>query len=247
MDECKPQVSKYHRFKWYVDVVISIATLPLTGSLILLFMFLTWLTSKGPIFYTQIRCSKDGKPFKMYKIRSMVVDAESKGEAVWAGKRDPRVTAVGRLMRRLHLDELPQIWNVWRGEMTVIGPRPERPEIIEQIKKEINCYEYRMLVLPGLTGYAQLNRPSDTDLRDVRKKLILDIEYIEKASFGFDMRILLGTAFKFVRIKHPRLDNVPLRIFGIYREPQESPWADRIGVEEFDDRVPCQAFSFRIQ
>ena len=171
----------------------------------------------------------------MYKIRSMVVDAESQGGAVWAGKRDPRVTAVGRFMRRLHLDELPQIWNVWRGEMTVIGPRPERPEIIEQLKNEITCYEHRMLVTPGMTGYAQLNRPSDTDLRDVRKKLILDLEYIEKASFLFDMRLLLGTAFKFVRIKNRRLDNLPLRVFGVYRDAQESPWADKIGFEDFDD------------
>jgi len=235
MGDFKPQVSTYYRFKWYVDVFISIATLPVIGSLILLFMLLTKLTSKGPVLYSQIRCSKDGKPFKMYKIRSMVIDAESRGGAVWAGKRDPRVTAVGRFMRRFHLDELPQIWNVWCGEMTVIGPRPERPEIIDQLKKEITCYEHRMLVLPGLTGYAQLNRPSDTDLRDVRKKLILDLEYIEKASFWFDMRILLGTAFKFVRIKHPRLDNIPLRLFGVYRDAQESPWADKIGFEEFDD------------
>jgi len=234
MDDHKPQVSTYYRYKWYIDVFISIVTLPVIGSIILLFMLLTKLTSKGPILYSQIRCGKEGKPFRMYKIRSMVVDAESKG-AVWAGKRDPRVTTIGRVMRRFHLDELPQIWNVWRGEMTVIGPRPERPEIIEQLKKEIVGYEYRMLVTPGLTGYAQLNRPSDTDLRDVRKKLILDLEYIEKASFWFDMRLLLGTAFKFVRIKHARFDNIPLWIFDVYRDPQESPWADKIGAEDFDD------------
>jgi lipopolysaccharide/colanic/teichoic acid biosynthesis glycosyltransferase len=171
----------------------------------------------------------------MYKIRSMVVDAEAKGEAVWAGKRDPRVTAVGRFMRRLHIDELPQIVNVWRGEMTVIGPRPERPEIVEQLKKEIIGYEYRMLVLPGMTGYAQLNRQADTSLRDVRKKLVLDLEYIERVTFWFDMRILLGTAFKFIRIKNKRYDSLPLKICGIYRDPAESPWAEKIGFEDFDD------------
>ena len=235
MDDLKPHISPYYRYKRYVDLAVSILTLPVVGSIILFFMFLTWLTSRGSVLYTQIRCTKGGKPFKMYKIRSMIIDAESKGEAVWAGRRDPRVTAVGRFMRRLHIDELPQIWNVWRGEMTVIGPRPERPEIIAQIKNDIPDYEYRMLVVPGMTGYAQLNRPPDTDVRDVRKKLILDLEYIEQASFWFDMRILLGTAFKFVRIKNKRLDNVPLRILGIFRDPQESPWADRIGAEEFDD------------
>jgi lipopolysaccharide/colanic/teichoic acid biosynthesis glycosyltransferase len=235
MDEQGPRISEYYRIKRYVDLFVLIVTLPIIGSVILFFMFLTWLTSKGPVIYTQIRCSKDGKSFKMYKIRSMVVDAESKGEAVWAGRRDPRITAVGRFMRRLHIDELPQIVNVLRGEMTVIGPRPERPEFVEQLKKEIPCYEYRMLVVPGMTGYAQLNRPSDTDLKDVRMKLILDLEYIEQVSFWFDMRLLLGTAFKFFRIKRKNLDNLPLRIFGILRDPHESPWADRIGAEEFDD------------
>jgi len=235
MDDLKPCVSKYYRFKWYVDVFISITTLPVIGLLILLFMFLTWLTSKGPVIYTQIRCSKDGKPFKMYKIRSMVADAETKGAAVWAGRRDPRITFVGGFMRKFHIDELPQIVNVWRGEMMVIGPRPERPEIIQQLKQEIIGYEHRMAVLPGMTGYTQLNRPPDIDVRDVRKKLILDLEYIEGTSLWFDIRILLGTAFKFVRIKNKRFNRLPLHLFGIYRDPQESPWADKIGYEEFDD------------
>ena len=235
MNDPSLQVSKYYHYKWYVDFIISILTLPVIGPIILIFLLLTWLTSKGPVIYTQIRCSKDGKPFKMYKIRSMVVDAESRGVAVWAEKRDPRVTALGRIMRKLHIDEMPQIVNVWRGEMTVIGPRPERPELVAQLKKEIACYEQRMAVLPGLTGYAQLNRPSDTALKDVRKKLILDLEYIERASFWFDMRILLGTAFKLIRVKNKRLDTQPLRIFGIYCDPQTSPWADKIGIDEFDD------------
>jgi len=235
MGDLSLQVSKYYRYKWYVDFAISIVTLPVIGTIILLFLLLTWLTSKGPVIYTQIRCSKDGKPFKLYKIRSMVVDAEARGVAVWAGNRDPRVTTLGRIMRKLHIDEMPQIVNVWRGEMTVIGPRPERPELIAQLKKEIVGYEQRMSVLPGMTGYAQLNRPSDTNLKDVRKKLILDLEYIEQASFWCDMGILLGTAFKFIRINNKRLDTLPLRIFGVYRDAHESPWADQIGIEEFDD------------
>jgi len=235
MNDLEPQVSKYYRYKWYIDVAVSIITLPVIGSVIFLFMFLTWLTSKGPVIYTQIRLSKDGKLFKMYKIRSMVVDAEAKGGAVWAGRRDPRITPIGKMMRKFHIDELPQIVNVWRGEMMVIGPRPERPEIGEQLKKKITGYENRMTVLPGMTGFAQLNRPPDTDLRDVRKKLILDLEYIERASFWFDMRILLGTAFKFVRIKNKRFDHLPLRMCGIYRDPHESPWADKIGDEDFDE------------
>jgi lipopolysaccharide/colanic/teichoic acid biosynthesis glycosyltransferase len=234
MDDLKPRISRYYQFKWYVDVFVSIVTLPVIGSVILLFMLLTRLTSQGPVIYTQIRCSKDGKPFKMYKIRSMIADAEAKSGVVWAaGKKDPRITTVGRIMRKLHIDELPQIVNVWRGEMTVIGPRPERPEFVERLKKEIPGYEYRMLVLPGLTGYAQLNRPADTDLKDVRKKLILDLEYIEHVSLWFDFRILLGTAFKFIRFKY--FDRLPLKLCGICRDPEDSPWAEKIGLDDFDD------------
>jgi lipopolysaccharide/colanic/teichoic acid biosynthesis glycosyltransferase len=235
MDTLSPKISKYYRYKWYIDVLVSIVTLPVVGPIILLFMILTKLTSKGPVIYTQVRCGRDGKLFKMYKIRSMVVDAEVNGEAIWAGKRDARITAVGKIMRKLHIDELLQIINVWRGEMTVIGPRPERPEFVEQLKHDIPYYEYRMLVLPGMTGYAQLNRPPDTELKDVRKKLLLDLEYIERTSFWFDMRLLLGTAFKFIRIRNKRFNSLPLRILGIYRDPQESPWADRVSAEEFDD------------
>ena len=236
MDGLKsPQVPTYNRYKWYVDVFISILTLPVLGTIMLLFMFLTWLTTKGPVIHTQLRCTKDGKPFKMYKIRSMYVDADARSGPVLPGHHDPRVTPIGKIMRRLHIDELTQIINVWRGEMTVIGPRPERPESVEVFKKEIPGYEYRMLVLPGLTGYAQLNRPPDWDVKGIRKKLILDLEYIERISFWFDMRLLLGTAFKLIRINNKRFDNLPLRICGIYRDPQESPWADIIGCEEFDD------------
>jgi lipopolysaccharide/colanic/teichoic acid biosynthesis glycosyltransferase len=225
----QPTVSKYYRIKRYVDITVMIITLPVIGSTILLFMFLTWLTSKGPVIYTQIRCGQDGKEFKMYKIRSMVADAESGSGAVWAGRKDPRITVVGRIMRRLHIDELPQIYNVWRGEMTVIGPRPERPEFVEKLKNEIPCYEYRMSVLPGMTGYAQLNLPSDSGLDDVRKKLVLDLEYIEWVTFWFDMRILMGTALKFIRFKY--FNHLPLKCCGIFRKPEDSPWAEKIGLD----------------
>jgi lipopolysaccharide/colanic/teichoic acid biosynthesis glycosyltransferase len=223
-------VSKYYRIKWYVDVAVMIITLPVIGSAILFFMILTQLTSKGPVIYTQTRCGKDGKEFKMYKIRSMVADAEAGSGAVWAEKKDPRITTVGRMMRRLHIDELPQIYNVWRGEMTVVGPRPERPEFVEKLKTEISCYEYRMSVLPGMTGYAQLNLPSDSGLEDVRKKLVLDLEYIEQVSFWFDMRILMGTAFKFIRCQY--FDRLPLKLCGIFRNPEDSYWAEKIGTDE---------------
>lgn len=234
-ESLKPRVSKYFRVKWYVDVAVMILTLPIIGSTILLFMLLVKLTSKGPVLYTQMRCGKDGKPFKMYKIRSMIVDAEAQSGATWSKGRDPRITAVGRFMRRLHIDELPQIYNVWRGEMMVIGPRPERPEFVEKLNEDVPGYEYRMLVLPGMTGFAQLNLPSDSGLEDVHKKLILDLEYIEHASFCLDMRILAGTAFKFVRFRY--FDRLPLRLCGICRNAEDSPWAGKIGLLDDHESV----------
>jgi lipopolysaccharide/colanic/teichoic acid biosynthesis glycosyltransferase len=223
-----PKVSWYFSFKWFVDVFITILTLPVTGLLILFFMLLVKLTSKGPVIYSQIRCCEGGKPFKMYKIRSMVADAEKGVKAQWSTGDDPRVTRVGKLMRKLHIDEMTQIWNVWRGEMNVIGPRPERPEFIEKLEKEVPGYSHRMLVKPGLTGYAQINLPPDSGLETVHEKVILDFEYIEEASPWFDFCILLGTIVKCVR----GYDNLPLKLCGVYRNPADSPWAEKIGLLE---------------
>jgi len=209
-----PKVSQYFRFKRCVDVMgvvcISVVLVPI----ILVFVLLVRLTSKGPVFYSQLRCGKDGKPFKMYKIRSMIVNAETDG-AVWACDDDPRITAVGRVMRKLHIDELVQIYNVLRGEMSLVGPRPERPEFVEILQEQIPGYENRMLVLPGMSGFAQLNFPGDSDVEDVRRKLILDLEYIETASFGLDLRMLAATWFQFMFAKFSR--TLPLKFFGVYR------------------------------
>ena len=229
-----PAVSSYYRVKHVFDIAVVIATLPIIGPIILLLMLLIKLTSKGPIFYSQIRCAKDEKPFKMYKLRSMIVNAEANG-IVWSPgtKKDPRITPLGRIMRRLHLDELPQIWNVLRGEMDVIGPRPERPEYIKKLKEQVPYYEYRMLIRPGMTGYAQLNWKADTGLEDVHRKVILDLEYIETVTPWFDFRILLGTAFQFLPSRI--FGTFPLRLCGIYRPAEQSPWADRIGI--LDDHL----------
>lgn len=227
-DPLCPKISTYYGIKHYVDLTVMILTLPIIGLIILFFAVLVKLTSKGPVFYTQVRCTKNGKPFKMYKIRSMIVNAEAGKGATWSRGYDPRITTVGRIMRRLHVDELPQIYNVWRGEMDVIGPRPERPEFVKKLKEQVPGYEYRMLVPPGMTGYAQLNWKSDTGLEDVHRKLILDLEYIETVTFWFDMRILMGTALLFLP---SRLFGFwPLKICGIYRAAETSPWADKIGI-----------------
>jgi lipopolysaccharide/colanic/teichoic acid biosynthesis glycosyltransferase len=169
----------------------------------------------------------------MYKIRSMTVDAESAKGAKWTARHDARITLIGKIMRPLHIDELPQILNVLRGEMTVIGPRPERPEFVEKLSAEIPGYSYRTLVLPGLTGYAQLNLPADTGLGDVRHKLVLDLEYIEQASFLFDLRLLLGTACMVFPKRF--FGTWPNRLCGIYRNYEDSPWAEKIGIGTVDD------------
>ena len=228
-----PKVSGYFRVKWYFDAAVVLLTALVVVPTIFLFVLLVKLTSKGPAFYSQTRLGKDDKPFKMHKIRSMTVDAESVNRAKWTARQDSRVTLVGKIMRPLHIDELPQILNVLRGEMTVVGPRPERPEFVEKLSLEIPGYSYRTLVPPGLTGYAQLNLPSDTGLGDVRKKLVLDLEYIERASFCFDMRLLLGTACMVFPKRF--FGNWPNRLCGIYRNVGDSPWAEKIGIGIYDD------------
>ncbi|MDR2344864.1 MAG: sugar transferase [Planctomycetaceae bacterium] len=208
-----PRISKYYRIKWFVDVIIVVLTSWFIVPVILISMILVRLTSRGPIFYTQTRCGINGKLFKMIKIRSMVIDAEN-GKPKWSRGNDPRVTTVGRIMRKLHIDEMPQIINVLRGEMTVIGPRPERPEFVKKLKTKIQGYEYRMCVLPGLTGYAQVNWQADNGLEDVQRKLILDLEYIEDVNIWFDFRILLAT------IKFPR------KLCGVYQIAENSRWSN---------------------
>ncbi len=208
------KISRYHRFKRPVDVIGVFCISTVLVPIILTFMLLVRLTSKGPIFYSQLRSGKDGKPFNMYKIRSMIVDAETDG-AVWAKDDDPRITRVGRVMRKLHIDELVQIYNVLRGEMSLVGPRPERPEFVETLQEKIPGYENRMLVLPGMSGFAQLNYPADADLEDVRRKLALDMEYVENASFGLDVRMLAATWFQFLFTKYSK--TLPLKFFGVYR------------------------------
>ena len=221
----KPIVSPYFRLKGYVDrsiaFVLLIPCLPLIGFLWLLVR----LTSKGPGFYAQERLGKDGKPFVMYKLRSMVVDAEQKTGAVWASRNDSRVTFIGNLLRKLHLDEFPQLFNVLRGEMALVGPRPEREKFIMTLSREIDGYAYRMAVTPGVTGYAQLNLPSDIEVADVKRKISLDFEYIENASFWFDFVILLGTFGRFFKF----LGMIHLKVLGIYRRVEDSPWAACVG------------------
>lgn len=151
------------------------------------------LDSRGSVFYRQKRTGEGGRVYRIFKFRSMVRDAERKTGAVWAGRDDPRITRIGRLLRRTRIDEVPQFLNVLIGDMAVVGPRPERPEIIEELRKIYPFYDKRLTVKPGITGWAQVKLEYDTSLEDVSKKLKLDFQYIENQSLFLDLEILART------------------------------------------------------
>jgi lipopolysaccharide/colanic/teichoic acid biosynthesis glycosyltransferase len=159
---------------------------------------ITWcvvrLTSSGPGFYSQVRVGRQGRTYRIYKIRTMQNNCERKSGIRWAGRNDNRVTPVGRVLRKLHLDELPQLWNVIRGEMSLVGPRPERPEFVTPLAEAIPGYLERHTVRPGLTGLAQIQLPADSSIESVRQKLLLDRCYVNRHHLWLDVRILLGTA-----------------------------------------------------
>lgn len=159
------------------------------------------LDSPGPVFHRQQRVGWRGKPFTVLKFRSMVQDAEPDGEAQWATKDDPRVTRVGRLLRRMRLDELPQALNVLRGEMSLVGPRPERPEFVERLQLEIPFYRVRLAVKPGLTGWAQINYGYGDSVEATLNKLQYDLYYLKHQSFWFDLLILARTVHVVLRMK----------------------------------------------
>jgi lipopolysaccharide/colanic/teichoic acid biosynthesis glycosyltransferase len=186
----------YAQVKPVVDValaaVLSLVSLPV----VLLVMVLVKLTSRGPAIYSQTRVGMGGRPFVIYKIRTMSHDCERLTGPRWSVGKDPRVTAVGRVLRRLHLDELPQLWNVMRGEMSLVGPRPERPEFVAQLERVIPVYRDRLAIRPGVTGLAQIQLPADEDVAGVRRKVAYDLAYIRQAGPWLDLRILAGTLLK---------------------------------------------------
>jgi len=178
--------------KRLMDIVIALFALVLTSWLFPILWFLVRLTSWGPAFYLQTRCGQFGRPFKIYKFRSMTVDAEANG-AVWAARNDPRVTPVGYLLRKTRLDELPQLWNVLKGDMSFVGPRPERPELVKEIEKEVPFFSFRHWVRPGLTGLAQIRYQYGATIDDAREKLKYDLYYVKNWSILLDIQIILRT------------------------------------------------------
>ena len=176
-----------------ISLVISLIGLVLTLPLLPLIVLAIRLDSKGPILYTQTRVGKGGRLFKVIKFRTMREDAEAESGPRWADDKDPRVTRVGKFLRSSRLDEIPQLWCVLKGEMAFVGPRPERPEFIEWLSKEIPYYGVRHMVRPGVTGWAQVKYKYGNTVDDAREKLQYDLFYIKNASIGLDLLIMFQT------------------------------------------------------
>lgn len=157
-----------------------------------------YLDSPGPIFYTQERVGRGGKPFRLYKFRSMVLDAEPDGEAVWTAEDDPRITRVGCLLRRTHVDEFPQFLNILKGEMSAVGPRPERPEFVDLLAQEIPFYRLRHAVKPGMAGWGLVEQGYGASNEDARVKLQYDLYYINHQCLWLDTLVLIRTLLQSV-------------------------------------------------
>lgn len=176
-----------------ISIGISLIGLILALPLLPFIMLAISLDSKGPVFYTQTRVGKSGRLFKVVKFRTMRQDAEAASGPKWAGDNDPRITKVGKFLRSSRLDEIPQLWCVLKGDMAFVGPRPERPEFIEWLSKEIPYYNVRHMVRPGLTGWAQVKYKYGSTVEDSREKLQYDLFYIKNASIGLDLLIMFQT------------------------------------------------------
>jgi exopolysaccharide biosynthesis polyprenyl glycosylphosphotransferase len=181
------------RFKRLTDVLVAVIGLVITAPLAGLAALLIKLTSSGPILYRQERLGRDSTPFLLFKFRTMIADAESETGPVWAADNDPRITPLGKWLRKARIDEIPQLVNVLRGEMSLVGPRPERAIFIQKLTKKIPFYAERLLVTPGITGWAQVMAPYAASIEDTRRKLQYDLYYIKHMSFFLDTFIFLKT------------------------------------------------------
>jgi len=189
------------RMKAVLDQILAAALLVACAPVLVAAAAAVKLTSPGPAIYTQTRLGRFGRRFTIYKVRTMCHDAESLTGPRWSLPGDPRVTPVGHLLRALHVDELPQLWNVLRGEMSLVGPRPERPEIAAELRREIPGYDRRLAVKPGLTGLAQIHLPPDETVESVRRKLVYDLVYIRRLGVVVDLYILVCTGFKVLGLR----------------------------------------------
>ncbi len=195
------RISSYFRWKYVIERILAVPLLLAALPIITVLYVLIRVTSIGPGFYRQRRVGQRGRTFILYKLRSMRCDAERDSGPTWAKLDDPRATMLGRWLRRTHLDELPQLFNVMRGEMTLVGPRPERPNFVVDLSNKFCRYHQRHEVRPGITGMAQIYLPADENEDSVRKKLAFDLEYIRSATFGLDLRIWVCTALHLLGLR----------------------------------------------
>lgn len=193
MPELMPEWEK--KIKRLLDIVVSFVILLLSSPIILISSIAIKINSPGPVFFRQERIGQSGRIFNILKFRSMFVDAEKLTGPVWSTKDDPRVTTVGKIIRKMRIDELPQFLNVLKGDMSVVGPRPERPFFVEKLSEQIPYYKRRLKVRPGITGWAQVKHKYDESIEDVKIKLRYDLFYIENMSIRMDMKILFRTIF----------------------------------------------------
>lgn len=184
---------RFLKFKRYFDVIVSSIGLVFAVPLMAFTGLIIKTVSRGPVFFSQERVGLNGERFKIYKLRTMGVDAEKITGPIWAREDDPRLIKFGKIIRKLHFDELPQLFNVLKGEMSIVGPRPERPVFVEKLSHEIPDYKKRLNVKPGITGLAQVVHKYDETIKDVKKKVRYDLLYIREMCLMVDIRILLRT------------------------------------------------------
>jgi exopolysaccharide biosynthesis polyprenyl glycosylphosphotransferase len=184
--------SSQQLFRRLLSFVVSLIALLICLPFIPFIILAVRLSSPGPIFFNQTRVGQRGRLFTAHKFRTMRADAEA-GGAVWATKDDPRITRIGRVMRKTRLDEIPQLWNVLRGEMAFVGPRPERPEFVQWLAQEIPYYDLRHMIRPGITGWAQVRYRYGASLEETKHKLEYDLYYIKHQSIGLDLLIMFET------------------------------------------------------
>ncbi len=184
---------RFQEFKRFFDILAASFGMVIAAPVVAITGIIIKIVSPGPVFYKQERVGANGQLFDIYKLRTMRVDAESGTGAVWAQENDPRLIKFGKAIRKLHLDELPQLYNVLMGDMSIVGPRPERPVFVEQLSEEIPEYPKRLQVKPGITGLAQVVHKYDETIKDVKKKVKYDLLYIREMCLMVDIRILFRT------------------------------------------------------
>ena len=185
--------------KRIIDITISCFLIIILIIITPIIVCIIRMESVGPPFYIQQRVGKNGRIFKLIKYRSMISGAEDKTGEIWAKRNDPRITKVGKILRRLYIDELPQFINVLLGQMSIVGPRPERPYFVQQFIKDISLYERRLIVRPGITGWAQIRHKYDESIEDVMEKTSYDLFYIDHISIKLDLKIIASTIMKVLR------------------------------------------------